>query len=195
MDFRVLKILAFDDGFFPPHYKGGRGETLVVGISTYEDMVLDKITYKRVTVDARETTPAIIEQALLHKNVDIILLDGVTYAGFDVIDPDHVHEELDIPVIVVQQYPLDLEKVEKALKKHFSDWRERYHIIEKVVLRYKYLATRWKIIQYYAIGMGRDKAEKVLLKMMIYSPIPEPLRIAHLIASTLSQKLYARGYI
>ncbi len=189
-------VTGFDDGFFPPEYKGGKGKTLIVGVSVEKDnMRIKTLTHNLITVDGRETTRCIIDQVRYHEETELILLDGITYAGFDVVDPDTIYHEVGVPVATIQQYPLDLKRIKKALSKNFNDWTERYTVIEKIASKYVYLETRWKIIQYYVVGLERDKLEKILRKTMIYSPVPEPLRLAHLIASCISRKLYTLGYI
>jgi len=188
-------VLAFDDGYFPACYKSRRGKTVLAGVTISGSFVIRKITFSTITVDGREATQSIIEQARLHQGYTAIMLDGVTYAGFDVVDPEVIYDELKVPVIVVQQYPLNIKSVEEALRKNFQDWFDRLEIIEKVTYKYRYLDTRWKIVQYCAIGLEPREAETMLRSTMIYSPIPEPLRIAHAVASTISRKLYEEGYL
>lgn len=183
-----LKIHSFDDGYFPVHYKGRRGKTILVGLET-RGLDIDKLSWKPVVIDSRECSLAIIELSKLLGESDLILLDGVTYAGFDVVDPDEIHTSTNAPVVVVQQYPLNLERVRRALFRNFTDAYERYVVVEKTVNRFQYLDTPWKTIQYCAVGIEVDKAKEYLLKTMIYSPVPEPLRIAHILASTLSRKV------
>jgi len=190
-----MKILAFDDGFFPPHYKGCRGRTVLVGVTVTDSYTVESVSYSFVLVDGLSTTEHVINHAELHGEFDIVMLDGVTYAGFDVADPDLIHSELGKPVITVQQYPLDLDSVESALKKNFRDWSKRFEVIERITRKYRYLETPWKIIQYYASGLEPGDAESILRKLMIYSPIPEPLRIAHMIASAISRKLYEKTHL
>lgn len=190
-------ITGFDDGFFLPCFKGRKGRTLLVGISVDEDYPFEikTLTYNYVLIDGRETTRSIIRQLKYHGKPKLLLLDGITYAGFDVVDPMVIYYETGIPVVVIQQYPLDLKRIKKALSKNFNDWIDRFRIIEKIVSKYVYLQTRWKVIQYYSLGLKREEIENILRKIMLYSPIPEPLRLAHIIASNISRKLYRRGQI
>ncbi len=196
MQLRYDRIIAFDDGFFPPEYKARRGKTLLLGVETKDTTCIIGLAYKWILVDGRETTSTIIELTNLLKPVDLVLLDGITYAGFDVVEPWRIHSETNVPVVVVQQYPLNLERVKRALYKHFKDAEERYKVIEYIASRYKYMDTPWKTIQYYVYPEEKDELIiKALRKTMIYSPIPEPLRITHQIASTITKALHMKGYI
>uniref|UniRef100_A0A7C4D6Y1 UPF0215 protein ENT92_00410 n=1 Tax=Staphylothermus marinus TaxID=2280 RepID=A0A7C4D6Y1_STAMA len=185
-----FRIQAFDDGYFPVQYKGCRGKTIITGVET-KGFQINKVCWKPVTVDGRETSSVVIELSKLMGSPDLLILDGITYAGFDTADPDEIYLNTNTPVVVVQQYPLDLDNIREALYRNFSDADERYSVIKKVVDKFQYLDTPWKTIQFYATGIELDKARIILLKTMIYSPIPEPLRIAHSIASILSRRLFS----
>ena len=103
------------------------------------------------------------------------------------MDADQVYSETGIPVIVYQQYPLDLDRVRTALQKHFPDWKQRYNVIEKIYKKMNYYPTRWRPILFYNVGINGEDAIYYLEKTMIYSPVPEPLRLADQIASTISR--------
>lgn len=187
MDFRL--IAGFDDGYFPPSYKGGKGYTILAGVvARNRTHFIERIGISAVLVDGRSVTDRIISMSKLLQP-DVVLLDGVTYAGFDVANPSEIFSRTGIPVIVVQQYPLNLKSIWSALSKHFSDYIERYKTIESVVRGFVYLDTPWKTIQYCSVGLSSSIAARILLENMFYSPVPEPLRIAHLLASTLSRTI------
>ncbi|MEM1695498.1 MAG: DUF99 family protein [Desulfurococcaceae archaeon] len=180
------KVEAYDDGFFPPHYKGGKGYTYIAGVCTQGPNKVLRIAWSTVKVDGNTTMNTILELTKILKG-EVIILDGVTYAGFDSVDPDVLTSSTGKATIVVLQYPLNLSRIEKALKKHFEDWMERFRVIRKVYENSIHVATPWKTIRIYATGVGIKEALEITRKLCIYSPIPEPLRIAHTIASALSR--------
>ncbi len=186
-------VLGVDDGYFPPSYKSGRGKTLLVGVLTREKYIIQKIFVKKIPIDSRQTTPTIIE-FLRSTKPELVLLDGITYAGFDVVEPNIIYSETHVPITIIQQYPLNLERIRKALQKHFPDYKERYRIIEETYSKMVYLETPWKKIQVYMYPQGIIDV-KLLKELMIYSPIPEPLRLAHVIASSLSRTMYSKGLL
>lgn len=180
-------IIACDDGYFPPFFKGRKGKTVLVCVKTVNNTYVAGLAFKRVVIDGRETTLTIIELVETLKPGGTILLDGITYAGFDVADALLIHKETHLPVIAVQQYPLNLDRIKQSLQKHFPDWQERYEIIKNIYRNMYPLSTRWKTIQFSPYGINPKEASKLLIQTMIYSPIPEPLRIADQIASQLSR--------
>ncbi len=183
------RIVGFDDGYFPPEYKGGRGRTIVLGVYTLDGYIITGLGYRWVLVDGRETTHAIIDILKSMNKPDLVLLDGVTYAGFDVVEPWTIHDETHTPIAVIQQYPLNIDRIRSALERHFRDAYERFNTIYRVYNGFKYLDTPWKTIQYYIYPEDLDVSDE-LRRLMIYSPIPEPLRIAHMIASLITRRIY-----
>lgn len=181
-------IEAYDDGFFPVYCKGGRCGTFIAGVRADKNRV-DKIAWTTVKVDLNKTLDAIINLSSLLEG-DIILLDGVTYAGFDVVDPVELSKNTSKGVIVIQQYPLNLDKIKRALQKHFTDWEIRFRVISSVYRKMTYYNTPWRVIKIYTVNINKDIADYVLKSTQLYSPIPEPLRIADRIASSLSRLVY-----
>ncbi len=192
--------LAFDDGYFPPTYKARKGKTILLGVLTRSNGTYDllNVFYTTQYVDDLKTTQNIIQIVnTFCKSFDglVILLDGITCCGFDVADPDEIYSETGFPVITVQQYPLDLNRIYVSLKKHFIDYEKRFAVIKRVSSRYVFLSTPWKTIQFYAIGVPVEEAKSILVKSMIYSPVPEPLRIAHMLASELARRQIRAGIL
>ncbi len=190
-------VIAFDDGYFPPTFKQSGGKTLLIGVMYHEETV-SKILWDTVVVDGLGTTNKIIDMVNILKTCSddlIIILDGITYAGFDVADPDKIYLATKIPVISFIQYPLDLERIRRALIKHFSDHETRYRVIRRTYTKATPLITPWRVARFYAVGITREDASSLLRGLMIYSPVPEPLRIAHMIASYLSKYMLENGYL
>lgn len=183
-----MRLLGVDDGYFPPWFKSKRGYTLLVGV-VYNNGRLESIMYDKVLVDGESTTELIISYAKQCCKVEALILDGVTYAGFDVVDIFRIWRETGTPVIVVQQYKLDLGKIRRALERNFLDYERRFRIIEEAVKLMKPYRTMWKTILIANLGLDNSSTIDLLEKNMIYSPIPEPLRYAHQIASAISKRI------
>lgn len=186
-----MRILAIDDGYFQPSFKSRRGYTYLVGV-LYVNARIELLLLDKILIDGLEATGRVIDFLKICSKPEVLMLDGVTYAGFDVVDVDKVYNETGVPVVVIQQYPLNLARVKKALETNFSDCNYRYEVIRRNAVRMKPYVTRWKTILVATLGLSREQTTRVLEETMIYSPVPEPLRIAHQIASTISRKQIER---
>ncbi|MEM2025299.1 MAG: DUF99 family protein [Desulfurococcaceae archaeon] len=181
-------IEAYDDGYFPVAFKGGRGSTYIVGVEVRDVFYPSKVAWSLVKVDMNTTTVAISEISKAMSG-SLLVLDGITYAGFDVIDPLHLYASTGKGVIIVQIYPLDLERIECALRKHFYNWQSRYNTIREIYSKMIPVETPWRTIKLYTYGVSPSEAIKVIHGTCIYSPLPEPLRLADKIASSISRAL------
>ncbi len=183
-----LNVVGVDDGYFPPSYKDLRLNTVLAAVLCRNDLPID-VRLTRVKVDYDNIEGRIAE--LIGDwvpQVDLVILDGVTYAGFNVVDPDELSYELSMPVITFFHYELNLRSIEEALLKHFPDWRRRLKIIRKVYLRSKQVPTHWRPVRLDVVNISFNKAVDIITKLQITSPVPEPLRIADLVASGVSKR-------
>jgi len=181
-----ILLEAYDDGFFPYYFKACKGSTYIVGVEVEDFRDVRKVVVGLVKVDERNTL-RVIRDISMSMSGDIILLDGVIYAGFDVVDPWELYNSTGKGVIVIQLHPLNLESIKKALREHFVDWSERFSVIENVYNKMIRVETPWRVIEVYSVGVDFNTMATILKRSCLYSPIPEPLRIADKIASTLSR--------
>ncbi|MGA9387575.1 MAG: DUF99 family protein, partial [Candidatus Bathyarchaeia archaeon] len=103
--FRIVKpeirVLGVDDGVFTPHVKGF---ALIVGVVFRGGYWLDGVMHTKVRVDGLDATRKIasmIVNSPHHKQLRVIMLNGVTCAGFNVIDIEKLNAGTRLPVIAV----------------------------------------------------------------------------------------------
>ena len=185
--------IGIDDGYFPPEKKG---YTTIAGVF-YKNKLPTNIHMDIIKVDGKDATKKAIEIVdNLNKNSreseTLVFLDGVTYAGFNFIDPDRLHAETGLHVIVVFYKLPRKELVYDALKKHFDDWRERWMVIGKVLDRTRVLITSRGRLDYYSTINDPGYIHDFISFYQYYARIPEPLRTADLIASEASRYLIER---
>ena len=169
-----IRALGIDDG--PLTQK-----TLIVGVIMRRDRV-EGVLSTRVKRDGNEATKKIIgmiEKSRFSSQIHVIFLNGVAVAGFNLVDYVKLSEKFKVPVIVVtpnQPHPRDLEK---AVEK----WEEKKKIWERIKKPAYLLETKLGQIWFQYSGTTKREAEKLIKHFLIHSKVPEPLRIAHLIAA------------
>jgi endonuclease V-like protein UPF0215 family len=115
--------------------------------------------------------------------IRVVMLDGITYGGFNVVDIERLYRETGIPVIVVMRSLPDFQKIRSALE-YFPDGKERWIIIERAGKIEEIAGEKERGPVYIQKkGIGLVSVEKIIRLTSIRSNIPEPLRIAHLIAT------------
>jgi len=183
---REIRILGVDDGGFV-HKKGNRAE--VIGVVFRGGHWMDGIMLTDVEVDGIDATDRIAEMIVNSPHMEqvrVIITDGLTFAGFNIIDIVSLFERIGIPVIAVADKKPDVDEVKKALK-NLSDWEKRWNSIlnagEMITVK-----TQRDLNPIYIqiAGISKKDAEKIIVKSATRSRIPEPLRVAHLIASGIT---------
>ncbi|MEM4040825.1 MAG: DUF99 family protein [Ignisphaera sp.] len=181
--------LGIDDGYFDVAYKRIKlkHKTVLVGavvcFDRFKDLYIELVTVDGL--DALGSAFAILEKSLSLYNIDAVFLDGVTYAGFNIVDPRKLYALGDTPIITVFRHRLDLSKIYLALEKHFRDYRYRYEVIENIYsksieLELKHIPTTIRI---HVLGMDIVRAKRVVIEQCKVFADPYPLRIADRVAS------------
>jgi len=185
-----MKILTFEDGKFVGK---GFGKTLLIGLKT-EDTLIEDIYFREIEIDGLDATEKAIEIINEAKPIDIIFLNGISYAGFNLIDAEKIWMNLGIPLIIYTKKKPDNKKVISALIKHFPDWRIRWDIIKNTLkasrgVHQVKIKSREKPVYIEVIGIGLEEATKILKNNTIWGRTPEPIRIIEIIAEE-SSKVY-----
>jgi len=181
---REIRIIGFDDAPFIPR---SRGKVPVIGVVFRGGDFLDGILKTEVTIDGMDATDILIKTVNRSKHKDqlrVIVLNGITVGGFNMINISKLWKKTNLPVIVVNRKKPNLEKIRKALK-NFKDFKERWECIKDAGKIYRMRIEKNKNIYFQFKGLKQDEVERIIRLSCTRSLIPEPLRVAHLIASAL----------
>ena len=174
-------VVGVDDGAFE---RGDRYAPVAAVALTLPEHV-EEVRTGRVRVDGTDATRRVV--ALVRglgsfDGVRAVLLDGAVVGGFNVLDLDRVHRELGRPVVAVTRRRPEFPRIRAALKK----WFPRSASARWALLRAHRLfpvATNGQPILAAAVGCSRADAAWLVRRATIRGHWPEPLRLAHLVAS------------
>jgi len=182
-----LRVVGIDEGYFPPEFKRKRLQTILVAVLCDWTIPVD-VKISRVIVDYDNVNERILKLLSRFKvRPNILILDGVTYAGFNVVNPKLLNAKLGMPVITVFKHDLNMERIRVALRKHFNDWAYRFDVIHSTYTNSHLIHTPWRPLRISAYGMDRSAVVNLIIGLQKISPIPEPLRLADVIASGLTK--------
>lgn len=178
-----IRVMGIDDGPFAPHTKG---KVMLVGTVFRGGQWLDGIVRTYVGIDGTDATQRIIDMVnkSRHKGqLRVMMVDGVTFGGFNVIDIQEIFGRTGVPVIVVSRKMPDFPKVKKALK-NLPDWRERWRMLRAASKIHRVRSRpRAAPVFVQVAGINPADAEQIVKLTSTRSLVPEPLRVAHLIAT------------
>jgi endonuclease V-like protein UPF0215 family len=181
----TTSCIGIDDGPFLSRRLGGSTAPLVVAQLSGPHLVKARIAWISVDgLDATSVASRLLSSLQLRDSP--ILLAGATFAGFNIINPRVLQRKFRTPTIVVIGSRPNDRAVKRALMRHFPDWKRRWRILSSLGPLHQVRAFRnGGPIFYEAFGCADNEARRILKEWAYVSRIPEPLRVAGLIARGL----------
>jgi endonuclease V-like protein UPF0215 family len=182
-----IRVLGIDDGGFVPRTKG---LVDIVGVVYRGGYWFEGVMRTEIAIDGLDATEKIadmIKGSPYYREIRVVVLDGVTFAGFNVVDITELSRRIDLPVIAVAREKPDMERIRRALE-NLPDFEIRWQAMENAgkVMEIKTRNGENPVYMHIA-GILREDAEKIMKKTSVRSNIPEALRVAHIIASGLTR--------
>jgi len=176
---KFSNVIGFDDA---PVKRDHRGPVMVVG-TVFADSRLDGVvtgTIEKDGNDAAGSLATLILESKFADHIRLIMLQGIALGGFNVVDVPDLHEKTGLPVLVISRINPDMASIKKALLTEIPDGRQKWSIIER-------LGMMEPINRIFAqrVGISREETADVISRFSLNSRIPEPIRVAHLIAGAL----------
>ena len=175
-----IRILGIDDSSLH------KEPVMIVGAMFRGGDWLDGVLRSHITKDGTDATEVIIGMVTGSKHfgqVRVLMFDGVTYAGFNVVDIASVYKNTGIGCIVIMRECPDFERIRAALT-YLPDPDTRWNMIKRAGEIHKVVSREGEnpiYIQH--CGIDLEEAKDIVQLSSTHSNVPEPLRVAHLIAT------------
>jgi uncharacterized protein len=195
-----MNVIGFDDGPFPRDH---RGDVLLVGVvcsgTRVDGVVSGRV--RRDGVDATRRMVDLIRRSQFGAHLQAVLLQGIAVAGFNVVDIHALSAALSIPVLVVVRRAPDMAAVRRALFSANPSTRppvrgaaRKWKLIERAGTLEELGPSRRSMKRGAAkpslwiqrAGLGLEQARRIVDATTLHGNIPEPLRVAHLIAGGIT---------
>lgn len=177
---RFSHVIGFDDC---PFERSHRGDVAVVG-AVFNELRLEGVVCGRVRRDGANATPnlaRLVAASKFGRHLQLVMLQGIALAGFNVIDLPALHRLLAIPVLVVTRRRPRMSRIRETLLSRVSGGARKWRLIERLG---PVDPVAGVFVQ--RVGLTLVQAERVIRDFATYSRIPEPLRTAHLIAGGIA---------
>jgi endonuclease V-like protein UPF0215 family len=183
-----VRVIGFDDSPFKFSDKDSKKKLVVIGVVVRIPAYVEGVLKSEVTIDGNDATDVLtqmINGSHFKKQLKLIMLDGVAFGGFNVVDIHQVYKDTGIPIATITRDEPDFDAIELALKKHFKDWKKRLKVME----RGKLISIPTKHNPIYAKykGILKKELEEIINLSTVRGVLPEPIRLAHVIASGVAK--------
>lgn len=177
---KEIRVLGIDDGPF----SFDQEKVVVIGVVMRGSGYIEGILKGEVEVDGDDSTKVLVDMingSRYHDQVKATMLDGIALGGFNIVDIRELYRRTKIPVITITRDLPDLDKMKETLQRKFENWEEKWRVIEENhLLKFE---TSHSPIYVALAGIQENDAREIIRISTIRGVIPEPLRVAHLIAS------------
>ncbi|MGI0101794.1 MAG: DUF99 family protein [Nitrosotalea sp.] len=155
----------------------------LAGIVMRRDFVIDGFVFGNATIEGDYATDTMISMydKLNRNDISFILISGLIISLYNIVDMTKLWKKIKIPIIGVTYEKSD--GMEEAIRRHFPN------SYESKIIQYQNLGTRTKIslhtqhdIYLRVEGCDMKEAKKLLNAFTLQGAIPEPLRVAQILA-------------
>ncbi len=175
---KEIRIIGWDDEAL-----GRKKYISVVGAITRGGGRLDGVLTTKIERDGTDATEKISKSVLSSRQYDqlrVIMLDGITFGGFNIVDIKELYKKTKIPVVVIQRKLPNMKLFLKAIK-NLSNYKERVKAVKNAG---KFFTNG--VLYFQFEGTNKEIVKRIINVSSPNSNVPEPLRLAHIIASGLS---------
>ncbi len=177
-----VRILGVDDAAFAFDDE----TTDLIGTVFRGGKELEGVIRKDVTVDGFDVTDRILEMATESRHRDqiqVAVLDGITFAGFNIVDIHCIADQADIGVIAVSRNRPDIDRMRNGLE-HVDRSEKRLELVKNTGEVNEHRNDTGVIYFQYA-GLDEHQVHEILDISRRRGLVPEPVRVAHMIAGAL----------
>jgi endonuclease V-like protein UPF0215 family len=177
---RFSHVIGFDDA---PFDRAHRGDVLVVG-TIFTGTRLDGVLSGKVRRDGANSTrvlAGLVRGSRFRAHLQLVMLQGIAVAGFNVVDIHGLARELGLPVLVVMRRRPAMDRIRRALLENVPGGRRKLLLIERAG---PVEPAAGLFVQ--RAGISLDAAAAALRRLAVAGHLPEPLRAAHLIAGGIA---------
>lgn len=181
-----IRIVGVDDARFE---RGRDLWTRLVGVVYRGGQWIEGCMQTPIRVDGEDATSQLclmVKNSAHYGQLRVIMTRDTIFGGVNVLDLPAVVETTGLPIIAVSDSEPDMERVVKSLKRHSPKTWERK---QAILLRCGPIRTvESKVgsgpIYIQWAGIPLKQVIKLVQKTAIRSRIPEPIRVAHLFATS-----------
>jgi hypothetical protein len=177
-----IRALGIAESFM----KGSSKTSILAGVVMRADLVVDGVGIAEVTVGGMDSTQKIksLYDSLQRSDINLILLNGCVVSWYNVIDLHQFAKTVNLPLICLTYD--ESAGLEKYFEENFpNDWKERVEIYQRNGSRKRLKLSTGKDVFARAINVKESEVLQVLNKFTLEGSIPEPLRVAQLVARSV----------
>jgi endonuclease V-like protein UPF0215 family len=174
---KTIRTIGFDDAPFTRASRRVHIAGVVCAGTRFEGLV-----WGRASRDGWNATEALVRMLQGRKflpQLHAVLIDGIAFGGFNVVDLPALSESLGLPCAAVMRRPPDLAAIERAMQR-LPRAARRMAVLRRAGEIHAHAPFVFQVA-----GCSAGVFQRVLARVTDRGHVPESLRLAHLIGSAV----------
>ena len=167
-------------------FRQGQKRSVLAGIVMRSDFVIDGVALGRTSVGGDDATSSIARlfTKFGRNDVNIVLVSGAILSLYNVIDVDLLSKKTKLPVICLTYK--ETAGIEESIRRHFPGGAEKkLEAYAKLGRRVGVRLRTGHRVYVRTAGVEPDTSKPVLDMFTLQGSVPEPIRVAKLLARAL----------
>ena len=167
-------------------FRQGQKKSVLAGVVMRSDFVIDGVALGRTAVGGDDATSSIASlfRRLNRNDVNLIMVSGAVLSLYNILDVDLLSRKTQLPVVCLTYK--ETAGIEGSIRHHFPSGAERkLEAYRKLGKRLGMKLHTGHRVYVRTSGMDRDSALTVLDSFTLQGSIPEPVRVAKLLARAM----------
>lgn len=176
---RTIRVIGFDDAPFSRPNMGGKVNIagVICADTRFEGMVWGEV--QQDGWDATETICQLLLGRKFLPQLHILLLDGVAFGGFNIVDLPLLSQTLSLPCVTIMRRLPNLQAMQEAIH-HLPRPNQRLQLLQRAGTIYQYPPFVFQVS-----GATPEVTLAALQRLTDCGKVPEALRLAHLIGAAV----------
>ena len=174
---RAIRVLGIAESF-----RKGDAVSVLGGVVMRSDLVIDGICLGEARVGGDDATSSIVRmhRTLGRQDVNVVMLSGCIISHYNIVDVDAVSKRTGRPVICLTYR--ESEGIESAIRSQFEEADEKVAQYRKLGERLRIVLRTGRPVYARLSSISLPDAARVVESFTLQGGIPEPVRVAKLIA-------------
>ncbi len=157
--------------------------SVLAGVVMRSDLIVDGFVFGSAEIGGDDATDEIVGmfRRLNRNDINVIMLGGSVISMYNIIDIDSLGDRTNMPVISITFE--ESEGLEPHIKHHFpNSWEKKLSAYNRLGTREAIRLHTNHVVYIRPYGISLDVSKRILDKFTIQGAIPEPIRLARLLA-------------
>jgi endonuclease V-like protein UPF0215 family len=174
---RGIRALGIAESFRPKARRSVLG-----GVVMRADLVVDGLVFGAATVGGDDATDSVLRmfKKLKRDDVNLFLLSGCVISRYNIIDVDELAHRSGLPIVCLTYN--ESRGIESSIRAHFERPEARLEKYRRLGKRNPIMLHTGYKVYVRTSRIGDDEARRVLDAFTLQGVVPEPVRVAKLLA-------------